>query len=123
MWTLGVVMAHPSAQDVVELRPAEAEEKIQTFALDSTDEGLGEGIGVWRPVRDLNNPGTFRCPDSIKAGAELGVGVPDQEAWLDPGDEGRVAEGVKSFRIFRLLLLLRMCGKPWELGTSGAVGG
>lgn len=81
---LGVVMAHPGPQDVVELRPAEADEEIQTFALDGADEGLGEGIGVRCPVRDLDDPGTFRCPDDIKAGAELGVGVSDQEARLDP---------------------------------------
>jgi hypothetical protein len=38
------------------------------------------------------------------------------------GDEGHVAESV-ILRIFRLLLLLRMCGGRGELGTSGAVGG
>ena len=81
---LGVVMAHPSAQDVVELRPAEANEEIQTFALDGTDEGLGEGIGVGCPVRDLDDPGTLRCPDGIEAGAELGVGASDEKARLDP---------------------------------------
>lgn len=84
MRALGVVMAHPSAEDVVELRPAEADEKIQTFALDGTDEGLSEGVGVRCSVRDLDDPGTFRCPDCIEAGAELGVGVSDEEARFDP---------------------------------------
>ena len=60
MRALGVVMEHPGPQDVVELCAAEADEEIQTFALDGRDEGLGEGIGVGRPVRDLDDPATFR---------------------------------------------------------------
>lgn len=84
MWARGVVMAHPGSQDVVELRPAEADEEIQTFSLDGADEGAGEGIGVRRSVRDPDDPGTFRSPDGIKAGAALGVGLSDQEARLDP---------------------------------------
>ena len=63
----GVVMAHPSAQDVIELRAAEADEKIQTFALHGADERFGEGIGVGRPVRDLDDPGTFRSISSAAA--------------------------------------------------------
>lgn len=34
-------------------------------------------------MRDLDDPGTFRCPNCIKAGAELGVGVSDEETWRD----------------------------------------
>lgn len=84
MRALDIVVAHPCAQDVVELRPAEADKEIQAFALDGVDEGFREGIGVRRPVRDLDDPRTFRCPDGIEAGAELGVGVADQDARRDP---------------------------------------
>jgi len=84
MRALDIVMAHPRAQDVVELRPAEADEEIEAFALDGADEGFREGIGVRRPVRDLDDAGGFRYPDGIEAGAELGVGVADQEARRDP---------------------------------------
>lgn len=83
MRTLDIVMAHPCAQDVIELGPAEADEEIQAFALDGADEGFREGIGVRRPVRDLDDPGSFRRPDGIEAGAELGVGVADQETRRD----------------------------------------
>ena len=60
MWALGVVMAHPGPQDVIELRAAETDEEIQTFALDGRDERFREGICVERPVRDLDDPSTFR---------------------------------------------------------------
>lgn len=33
----------------------------QVFALDGADEGFRGGVGVWSPVRDLDNPGTFRA--------------------------------------------------------------
>ena len=62
MRALGVVMAHPSAQDVGALCAAEADEEIQTFALYGGDEGYSEGLGVGRPDRDLDDPGTFLCP-------------------------------------------------------------
>lgn len=64
-------------------RPAEAGEEIQVFALDGADEGFREGVGIWRPVRDLDDPGGLRRPDRIEAGAELGVGVADQKARRD----------------------------------------
>lgn len=56
-------MAHPSPQDVVELRPAEADEEVQAFTLYGADEGLGERIGVRRPVRDLEQP--YVAPDAL----------------------------------------------------------
>lgn len=53
-------------------------------AYENVSEYIREGVGVWRPVRDLDDPDTLRCPDGIEAGAELGVGVADQETWRDP---------------------------------------
>jgi hypothetical protein len=57
MRALDIVMAHPGPQDVIELRPAEADEEIEALALDRTDEGFRESIGIGRPVRDLDDPG------------------------------------------------------------------
>ena len=48
MWALGVVVAHPGPQDVIQLGTAEADEEIEAFALDRRDEGFCEGIGVGR---------------------------------------------------------------------------
>jgi len=77
MRALEIVMAHPGSQDVIELGPAEADEETQTFALDGADERFCEGVGVWCPVRDLDDPRGLRRPDGIKPGAEFGVGVAD----------------------------------------------
>jgi len=84
MWTLEIIVTHPGPQDVIELRGAKADEEIQTFALDGADERFRECIGVGRFVGDLDDPGAFRCPDGLEAGAELGVGVADQETRRDP---------------------------------------
>lgn len=84
MRTLDIVMAHPSPQDVIELSSVKADEKIQAFALDGADKGLGECIGVRGPVRDLDDLDTFRFPDGIEHGAEFGVGISDQEARRNP---------------------------------------
>lgn len=59
MRTLDAVMLHPHAQDLVELRAAEADEEIPAFALEGADEGFGEGIGVLRLVQNLDDPGTL----------------------------------------------------------------
>lgn len=83
MRALYIIMSYPGSQDVIELGPAEANEEIQAFALDGADERFCEGIGVWCPVRDLDDPRGLRRPDGIKAGAELGVGVADQETRCD----------------------------------------
>lgn len=56
MWTLDVVVAHPGAQDVIELGSAETDEEIQALALDRADEGFREGVCVGRPVWDLDDP-------------------------------------------------------------------
>jgi hypothetical protein len=84
MRALGVVVAHPGPQDVIELRAAEADEEIEAFALDRPDERFRVGVGVRCPVRDLDHPGGFGRPDGIEAGAEFGVGIADQEIRRDP---------------------------------------
>ena len=84
MRALDIVMAHPCAQNVVELGSAEADEGIKAFTLYGADEGFCEGIRIRRPVRYLDDAGRFRCPDGIEAAAELGVSVTDQETRRDP---------------------------------------
>ena len=44
MRALDIIMTHPSAKDVIKLWLAEADEEIQTFALDDADEGFCEGM-------------------------------------------------------------------------------
>jgi len=52
---------------------------IQAFFSDSANPAFGEGIGIRRLKRGMDNVDTFRLKDSIKSLAEFGIVVVDQE--------------------------------------------
>ena len=52
---------------------------IQAFFSDGANPAFGEGIGIRRLKRGMDNVDTFRLKDSIKSLAEFGIVVVDQE--------------------------------------------
>lgn len=51
VWAFEIVVPQPGSQDEIELSPAEADKKVEAFALDGADERFRESVCDGRFVR------------------------------------------------------------------------
>jgi hypothetical protein len=80
-----VVVPGIAAQDSLEMASIDDQEVVEAFGADGLHEPLGEGVGVWGPMRRLEDPGPNGTEGLVKAFDVLGVTISEEELCRDAG--------------------------------------
>jgi len=82
MWTFRVVVSDPCSIDVVELVNTEADEMIQAFSFQGSDERFTEGIGFGSFHRSLDATDVLGSPEFLKVVREFTITVVDEKSGI-----------------------------------------
>ena len=80
VWALAVVVLDVLAEDVIEVAPAENEQRVQALLAQRAHEALSVRVGVRRPERGAYHPDPLGPEDLLEGRAELRIAIVDQEA-------------------------------------------
>ncbi len=75
-----VVVLCVLAEHSLEMARVQYQQSVQAFLSRRPDPTLGDGVGVWTPVRRQDDVDTLGLEHRIEALAELGIPVVDEEA-------------------------------------------
>src|SRR5215813_5748832 len=79
MRSVRVVVIGKDAEHTLEMATVHDQEPVEAFAANGADEALGDGVGLRRAHRCLDDLDALACEDGIEVARVLAASVSDQE--------------------------------------------